>query len=63
MALVKVISDNLFSGASLQKLEVGATVDVGDSTAERWVSAGLADLIDSKKEFEVATPEKAKRGK
>lgn len=63
MALVKVISDNLFSGASLHKLEAGATVDVGDSTAERWVNAGLAEFIDSKKEFEVATPEKSKRGK
>lgn len=62
MALVKVISDNLFSGANLHKLEVGAKVEVGEETAERWIAAGLAESLDAKKEFEVATPDK-KKGK
>jgi hypothetical protein len=63
MALVKVISDNLFSGANLQKLGVGAQVEVADETAARWVAAGLAESMDEKKEFEVATPDKPKKGK
>jgi hypothetical protein len=55
MALVKVISDNLFSGANLQKVEVGSKIDVADKTAEKWVAAGLAEMIENRT-FEVATP-------
>lgn len=57
MALVKVISDNLFSGANLQKLEVGAQVEVSKDTAEKWNSAGLVEIVsDGDRRFEVATP-------
>lgn len=57
MALVKVISDNLFSGANLQKLEVGAKVEVSDETAERWKAAGLAEIVSGgDRKLEVATP-------
>lgn len=63
MALVKVISDNLYSGANLKKLEVGSSVEVDDATAERWIAAGLAESGEGKKDFEVATPDKQKKGK
>ena len=63
MALVKVISDNLYSGANLKKLEVGSSVEVDDATAERWIAAGLAESGEGKKDFEVATPDKPKKGK
>lgn len=57
MALVKVISDNLFSGANLQKLEVGAQVSVSGDVAKRWVAAGLVEIIrDDDQSLEVATP-------
>ncbi|HDT0389140.1 hypothetical protein [Klebsiella aerogenes] len=57
MALVKVISDNLFSGANLQKLEVGAQVSVSGDVAKRWVAAGLVEIIsDDDQTVEVATP-------
>lgn len=57
MALVKVISDNLFSGANLQKLEVGAKVEVSEDTANKWKAAGLVEIIsDDDQVFEVATP-------
>lgn len=57
MALVKVISDNLFSGANLQKLEVGAKVEVSDETAEKWKAAGLAEIVSvGDRKLEVATP-------
>lgn len=57
MALVKVISDNLFSGANLQKLEVGAQVSVSGDVAKRWVGAGLVEIItDDDQALEVATP-------
>lgn len=57
MALVKVISDNLFSGANLQKLEVGAQVSVSGDVAKRWVAAGLVEIIsDDDQTPEVATP-------
>ncbi|NIA42293.1 hypothetical protein HA502_27800 [Klebsiella pneumoniae] len=57
MALVKVISDNLFSGANLQKLEVGAQVSVSGDVAKRWVDAGLVEIIsDDDQTLEVATP-------
>ncbi|EBF8123330.1 hypothetical protein HBZ83_001900 [Salmonella enterica subsp. enterica] len=62
MALVKVIADNLLSGASLMKLKPGDNVEVSDSVAERWVSAGLAEVV-GKKEFEVATPSGDKQKK
>ncbi|EIW5064896.1 hypothetical protein N7731_001028 [Klebsiella pneumoniae] len=56
MALVKVISDNLFSGANLQKLEVGAQVSVSGDVAKRWVAAGLVEIIsDDDQVLEVAT--------
>ncbi|HBT3556123.1 TPA: hypothetical protein MIN49_21075 [Klebsiella pneumoniae] len=56
MALVKVISDNLFSGANLQKLEVGAQVSVSGDIAKRWVAAGLVEIIsDDDQVLEVAT--------
>lgn len=57
MALVKVISDNLFSGANLQKLEVGAKVEISDETAERWKAAGLAEIVSGgDRKLEVAMP-------
>ncbi|EPH0828653.1 hypothetical protein MBR06_000094 [Klebsiella pneumoniae] len=57
MALVKVISDNLFSGANLQKLEVGAQVSVSGDVAKRWVAAGLVEIIsDDDQALEVAKP-------
>ncbi|HII0013937.1 TPA: hypothetical protein ACYX6O_003740 [Klebsiella pneumoniae] len=57
MALVKVISDNLFSGANLQKVEVGAQVSVSGDVAKRWVAAGLVEIIsDDDQVLEVATP-------
>lgn len=57
MALVKVISDNLFSGANLQKLEVGATVEVSEDTANKWKAAGLVEIVsDGDRKLEVATP-------
>lgn len=55
MALVKVVSNNLFSGANLQKLAVGSQVNVDNSTAEKWEQAGLVEVLD-KQTFEVATP-------
>ena len=55
MALVKVVSNNLFSGANLQKLAVGAQVEVDSSTADKGVSAGLVEMIEART-FEVATP-------
>ncbi|MCM7509358.1 hypothetical protein M8R78_13385 [Enterobacter hormaechei] len=35
MALVEIITDNLYAGANLRKLEVGAIVEVDDATAAR----------------------------
>lgn len=71
MALVKVISDNLFSGANLQKLEVGAKVEVSEETANKWKSAGLVEVVSGgDRKLEVATPgndedtsSKSKKGK
>lgn len=57
MALVKVISDNLFSGANLQKLEVGAKVEVSEDTANKWKAAGLVEIVSGEdRKLEVATP-------
>ncbi|MBZ7133436.1 hypothetical protein [Klebsiella michiganensis] len=57
MALVKVVRDNLLSGANLQKLEVGAQVSVSGDVAKRWVAAGLVEIIsDDDQTLEVATP-------
>jgi len=57
MALVKVISYNLFSGANLQKLEVGAKVEVSEETAIKWKTAGLVEVLSGgDRKLEVATP-------
>ena len=57
MALVKVIGNNLFTGANLRKLEVGSTVEVERSTAHRWKKVGLVEIItDDDQVLEVATP-------
>ncbi|EPL6802883.1 hypothetical protein WJI42_001198 [Klebsiella aerogenes] len=57
MALVKVTGNNLFSGANLRKLEVGSEVEVDRSTAYRWKSAGLVEIIiDEDRVLEVASP-------
>lgn len=60
MALVEITAGNVFAGANLRKLEVGAVVEVDDATAARWKSSGKAKDTDKKKGeklvFEVATP-------
>ena len=60
MALVEITAGNVFAGANLRKLEVGAIVEVDDATAERWKKSGKARDTDKKKgeklSFEVATP-------
>ncbi|HGD3424610.1 TPA: hypothetical protein ACI4DF_003292 [Enterobacter hormaechei] len=60
MALVEIITDNLYAGANLRKLEVGAVVEVDDATAARWKASGKAKDTDKKKGeklmFEVAAP-------
>lgn len=60
MALVEIAAANVFAGANLRKLEVGAVVEVDDATAERWKASGKAKDTDKKKGeklvFEVATP-------
>jgi hypothetical protein len=57
MALVKVVRDNLLSGANLQKLEVGAQVSVSGDVASRWAAAGLVEIInDDDQTLKVATP-------
>ena len=59
MALVEITAGNVFAGANLRKLEVGAVVEVDDATAERWKASGKAKDTDKKKgeklSFEVAT--------
>ena len=49
MALVEIITDNLYAGANLRKLEVGAVVEVDDATAARWKATGKAKETDMKK--------------
>ncbi|HHG2375669.1 TPA: hypothetical protein ACPVEL_003829 [Escherichia coli] len=49
MALVEIITDNLYAGANLRKLEVGAVVEVDDATAARWKGTGKAKDTDKKK--------------
>lgn len=60
MALVKILSANLFAGASFQKLEAGVVYDVDDAIAEKWLAQGKAEKTSEKKgeklAFEVATP-------
>ncbi|CAM6260816.1 TPA: hypothetical protein H3L48_001411 [Escherichia coli] len=60
MALVEITAGNVFAGANLRKLEVGAVVEVDDATAARWKASGKAKDTDKKKGeklvFEVATP-------
>lgn len=69
MALVEIVSPNLYTGARLQKMEVGAMVEVDDKTAERWKAAGHAKDAGKKAEkqtLEVATPgedDSKKKGK
>jgi len=48
MALVKILANNIFAGASLKKLEVGAVYDVDDATAEQWIAKGRAELSKEK---------------
>ncbi|OTA13973.1 hypothetical protein Xbed_03776 [Xenorhabdus beddingii] len=62
MALVKVISNNFFAGADLNKLEVGARLSVSEENATAWIKAGLVELIEEQA-FEVASPSKTKRVK
>lgn len=49
MALVEIIAANVFAGANLRKLEVGAVVEVDDATAARWKATGKAKETDKKK--------------
>ncbi|QXR24448.1 hypothetical protein EGK69_006140 [Citrobacter freundii] len=60
MALVEITAGNVFAGANLRKLEVGAVVEVDDATAARWKASGKAQDTDKKKGeklvFEVAAP-------
>lgn len=49
MALVEIITDNLYAGANLRKLEVGAIVEVDDATAARWKATGKAKDTDKNK--------------
>lgn len=59
MALVKILSPNLFAGAGFQKLEAGKVYDVDKAIAEKWVADGKAEASKEKGEalqFEVATP-------
>lgn len=62
MALVKVISKNLFAGANFQRLGIGSNVEVSDEVADRWVAAGLAELMAERK-MEVATPKRGRKPK
>ncbi|MGO1238383.1 MAG: hypothetical protein ACTMHW_08455 [Hafnia alvei] len=60
MALVKVLSPNLFAGAGFRKLDAGQVYEVDDSVAKIWIAAGQAEESKEKKGekvvFEVATP-------
>ena len=49
MALVEITAGNVFAGANLRKLEVGAIVEVDDATAARWKATGKAKDTDKKK--------------
>ncbi|MEL4016918.1 hypothetical protein [Dryocola clanedunensis] len=59
MALVKVLSPNLFAGAGFRKLDAGQVYEVDDSVAKIWIAAGQAEESKEKKGenvvFEVAT--------
>lgn len=59
MALVKILSSNLFAGAGFQKLEAGKVYDVDKDIADKWIKSGRAESTKEKGEalqFEVATP-------
>ena len=59
MAPVKILVNNLFAGASFQKLEAGRVYDVDKLVAEKWIAAGKAEASKEKGDaltFEVATP-------
>lgn len=49
MALVEITSGNVFAGANLRKLEVGAVFEVDDATAAHWKATGKAKDTDKKK--------------
>lgn len=49
MELVEITAGNVFAGANLRKLEVGAVVEVDDVTAARWKASGKAKDTDKKK--------------
>lgn len=49
MALVEITAGNVFAGANLRKLEVGAVVEVDDATAARWKASGKAKDTEKKK--------------
>ncbi|ADU69434.1 hypothetical protein [Pantoea sp. At-9b] len=60
MALVKILSNNVFAGANFQKLEVGKVYDVDSAIAEKWIGQKKAEASKEKGgeklTFEVATP-------
>lgn len=58
MALVKILSGNIISGAA----RLGDVVTVPDSVVDAWVRAGLVEVA-SGVEFEVATPTRRGRKK
>lgn len=49
MALVKVLTANLFAGSSLQLLGVGEVYDVSDALAEKWIKTGKAEKSSASK--------------
>ncbi|WP_336998035.1 hypothetical protein [Leclercia sp. M50] len=49
MVLVEITAGNVFAGANLRKLEVGAVVEVDDATAARWKASGKAKDTEKKK--------------
>ena len=49
MAMVEITAGNVFAGANLRKLEVGAVVEVDDATAARWKASGKAKDTEKKK--------------
>lgn len=62
MALVKVkiLTDNLYAGANLQKLGVGSVIEVEESTAKNWITYQNVELYSNQKAeriLEVATPD------
>ncbi|WP_336709795.1 MULTISPECIES: DUF7302 family protein [unclassified Cedecea] len=58
MALVKVISSNIFAGAGLKKVEAGSTIEVSEDRAASLIAAGLAEEA-KEKQPENKAPKKA----